>query len=123
MVQKRPKVSESAGSRTSAVAISYTHADNTTEQTALEVTGVTTPRHVRGHLDFTALTKDTEVRFYVKRSGGSYVSLDPKKTWLVASAEKGVPFDFRSNGDYKITVKSVTTEGATRAVAGDYSED
>ncbi|RLG34408.1 hypothetical protein DRN97_02545 [Methanosarcinales archaeon] len=105
------------------VAGSYTHPDDTNEHDVLEFSAATQDIHIS--LDVSALTQPVEVREYEKIDGTNYrqISLKIYPDDFDTGTDAITIYFKQKNKDYKVTLKSTATEGASRSIPYVYRTD
>ena len=105
------------------VAGTYTHPNDTTEHDVLEFSAATQDIHIS--LDVSALTQPTEIREYEKIDGTNYrqISLKTYPDDFDTGTDAITIFFKQKNSDYKVTLKSVTNEGAPKDIPYRYRTD
>ena len=101
----------------------YTHPNDTTEHDVLEFSADTQDIHIS--LDVSALTQPTEIREYEKIDGTNYrqISLKTYPDDFDTGTQAITIFFKQKNKDYKVTLKSTATEGASQSIPYVYRTD
>ena len=105
------------------VAGTYTHLNDTTEHDVLEFSAATQDIHIS--LDVSALTQPVEVREYEKIDGTNYrqISLKTYPDDFDTGTDAITIYFKQKNKDYKVTLKSTASEGASRDIPYVYRTD
>jgi len=98
-------------------ALTYTHQDNTDEQTMLELTPTVTTTYKNTFFDFTNLTQDATLKVYNKIDGTNYIELVGLRASIGSDQRAGLVMkDITVASAIKWTLDSSIAEGATRAI-------
>ena len=101
----------------------YTHLDDTSEHDVLEFSAATQDIHIS--IDVSALTQPTEIREYEKIDGTNYrqISLKTYPDDFDTGTDAITIYFKQKNKDYKVTLKSIANEGASRDIPYVYRTD
>jgi len=93
----------------------HTHANDTTEQTAIDLT-ITSRRKIHNiYLDLSALTQNCTIRVKVAIDGTTLRTVDTV-TWTTADDDGVIIAPFTTDVDVRVTIQSAALEGAQRNI-------